>query len=344
MVKIADAVAAAHRFNIIHRDLKPSNILIDPSGEPFLIDFGLAKLQVHEKENDLTRTGQIVGTPAYMSPEQASGRGQFRTAGRRLCLGAVLYTMVTRQPPFSGATPFDVLIQVMHREPPSPRKLNHLVHRDLERIIHKAIARIQSIAIRRPRHCRPILQRYLRDEPIQWSTESPIERFASWWRREPVCESSHRGWRSLVHHFDLIRSLVSSCQDRLARYLVAGGLGTSAACQRRSLARVGSSALGCFRCRHLLAAYLLGRRTSRAALDWIPVVDRSQRAFLSASLCDRNDCHLPYELHGALVIATDELSQRIDYALIYASGMVLLGACLISMIRRVRSLTDYYQA
>ncbi len=345
MVKIADAVAAAHRFNIIHRDLKPSNILIDPSGEPFLIDFGLAKLQVHEKENDLTRTGQIVGTPAYMSPEQASGRGQLGPQVDVYALGAVLYTMVTRQPPFSGATPFDVLIQVMHREPPSPRKLNHLVHRDLERIIHKAIAKDTEHRYPSAEALQADLQRYLRDEPIQWSTESPLERFASWWRREPVLVSHLIGVGAA-----LFIILISSEAWYPPVKIGLLGIWLLGAWVLQRLANVdrwrewAHRLWGAFDVVIYSLLIYLADAPRGLLLIGFPLLIVASGLFYRLRYVIEMTAICLTSFMVLWVIATDELSQRIDYALIYASGMVLLGACLISMIRRVRSLTDYYQS
>jgi len=137
-IKICDAVSYAHRLGILHRDIKPSNILVDSAGEPYLADFGLAKqLSVSQ---DLTRTGAILGTPAYMSPEQAAGnRNLSSTETDVYALGAVLYFMATGQPPFTGRTVVEVLMRVLEQEPPNARSINPELSTGMEQVIARCM-------------------------------------------------------------------------------------------------------------------------------------------------------------------------------------------------------------
>jgi serine/threonine protein kinase len=137
---VAEAIAYAHTQKTLHRDLKPSNILIDADDQPHVTDFGLAKRL--GEQTGLTVTGQIVGTPSYMSPEQASGRNaEIGPASDVYALGAVLYELVTGRPPFKAATVMDTLVQVCVTEPVSPRLLNPQVPRDIEAICLKCLAK-----------------------------------------------------------------------------------------------------------------------------------------------------------------------------------------------------------
>jgi serine/threonine protein kinase len=134
--QIAEAVEYAHDRGIIHRDLKPSNILLDADGRPRVTDFGLAKRTA--EDNGLTMTGQVLGTPAYMPPEQA--QSQHDRVGPRsdvYALGAVLYALLTGRPPFQAATRDEIIRQLLHDEPLAPRKLNPSIPVDLDTIAFK---------------------------------------------------------------------------------------------------------------------------------------------------------------------------------------------------------------
>ena len=136
MATTAEAILHAHQRGILHRDLKPANILVDSAGEPHISDFGLAKRI--DGDSELTRSGAIVGTPAYMAPEQASrSHGVITTSTDLYGLGAILYALLTGRAPFAGTTVLDVLDQVRERIPDSPRKLNPRVPADLAVICMK---------------------------------------------------------------------------------------------------------------------------------------------------------------------------------------------------------------
>ena len=120
---VAEAVHHAHQRGILHRDLKPGNVILDDRGEPHVTDFGLAK-QV-QTDSELTQSGAILGTPAYMAPEQASGkRGMVTIATDVYGLGAIFYALLTGRAPFGGESPAETLEQVRERKPESPSKLN----------------------------------------------------------------------------------------------------------------------------------------------------------------------------------------------------------------------------
>jgi serine/threonine-protein kinase len=163
---VARAAHHAHQRGVLHRDIKPTNILVDEQGEPYLTDFGLAKLV--EKDKDLTQTLAVLGTPYYMSPEQAAGSTrQVTTAADIYSLGAILYELLTGRLPFQGNSALDVLQQAQLREAESPRRLNPSVDRDLATICLKCLEKD-------PTH-RYDTAEMLADDLVDWRAGRPIK-------------------------------------------------------------------------------------------------------------------------------------------------------------------------
>jgi hypothetical protein len=179
---VAEAVQYAHQKGVIHRDLKPANILLDSSGRPRVTDFGLAKRV--EGGSPVTTTGQILGTPSYMPPEQAAG-GTIVPASDVYAMGAVLYVLLTGRPPFYAAEPLDTLAQVLNAEPVSPRQLNPDVPRDLETIVLKCLEKSPQRRYATAEELGQELDRYLAGRPIHARPVSQPERLWRWCRRNP---------------------------------------------------------------------------------------------------------------------------------------------------------------
>src|SRR5206468_7438739 len=138
VAKVARTVHNAHVHGILHRDVKPGNILLDKNGEPHLTDFGLARLV--ESESTVTRTLEVLGTPSYMAPEQAVGNKAHLTSATDVYgLGAVLYQLLTGQPPFAGGTTYETIKLLLETEPRQPRFLNPKIDRDLSTICLKCL-------------------------------------------------------------------------------------------------------------------------------------------------------------------------------------------------------------
>jgi eukaryotic-like serine/threonine-protein kinase len=185
MVTLARAIQMAHDAKIIHRDLKPSNVLFDSGGIPKITDFGLAKRL--ESDSRQTESGQIMGTPCYMAPEQAMGHTKnVGPAADIYSLGAILYEVLTGRPPYKGETPMETVRQVMHDEVVPPTRLVPKVARDLETICLHCLSKEQPRRYRSALALAEDLERFLAGKPIKARRTPLWERGVKLARRRPV--------------------------------------------------------------------------------------------------------------------------------------------------------------
>ncbi len=181
---LARAIHFAHQRGIIHRDLKPANVLLSEDGIPKIADFGLAKLL--ERDDALTRDGEIMGTPSYMAPEQVRGlTSEISPATDVYSLGAILYETLTGRPPFKGTTPLSTLEQVSTVEPLSPGKIQRHLPRDLETICLKCLEKEPGRRYPSALQLAEDLARFLHDQPILARPTPLWDRVAKWARRRP---------------------------------------------------------------------------------------------------------------------------------------------------------------
>ena len=185
IAKVARTVHYAHEHGILHRDIKPGNILLDAKGEPHLTDFGLARLV--ESESTVTRTLEVLGTPSYMAPEQAVGNNAAVSSATDVYgLGAVLYQLLTGQPPFAGGTTYETIKLLLDTEPRQPRLLNPKIDRDLSTICLKCLEKDPKRRYSSALALAEDLERWLKHEPIQARRTGVFTRGRKWVRRNPT--------------------------------------------------------------------------------------------------------------------------------------------------------------
>ncbi|MBA3830979.1 MAG: protein kinase [Chthoniobacterales bacterium] len=185
IASLARTVHYAHERGILHRDIKPGNILLDAQGEPHLADFGLARLV--ETESTVTRTLEVLGTPSYIAPEQASGKtAELSSATDVYGLGAVFYQLLTGHSPFAGGTTYETIRLVLETEPRNPRLWNSKVDRDLATIALKCLEKDPQRRYSSALALAEDLERWLKHEPIKARRTGAFIRGGKWLRRNPT--------------------------------------------------------------------------------------------------------------------------------------------------------------
>lgn len=219
-IKICDALDHAHQQGVIHRDVKPANIMVDHDNQPHLMDFGLARREMGELT--ITIDGQVMGTPTFMSPEQA--RGEAHSADRRsdiYSVGAIFYLLLTGELPFRGNARM-VMHQILNDEPAAPRSLNKHIPRDLEVITLKCLEKLPEKRFRSASELSDELKRFLNGRAIQSRAVSPVERAWRWCKRKPavtalLCMLALVAIVSPIIAFQQFWTIRQAQQDRLAR-------------------------------------------------------------------------------------------------------------------------------
>jgi hypothetical protein len=187
VAELAEALDYAHTHGVVHRDIKPSNIMIDRDGKPHVMDFGLARRDTGDAT--LTSDGRIMGTPAYMSPEQARGDSHAVDARTVIySLGVVLFEILTDERPFQGNRRM-LILQVLDDEPRAPRQLDDTIPRDLETVCLKAMAKSPGRRYQSARELADDLRRYLNGEPVYARPVGSLERLWRWTCRYPLATS-----------------------------------------------------------------------------------------------------------------------------------------------------------
>ena len=185
LVTLAEAIHAAHEKGIVHRDLKPANIVFTANDEVKITDFGLAKWL--DEGSNLTKSGEMLGTPSYMAPEQIAGTSGMITARTDVyALGVIFYELLTGRPPFIASSSIDTVLHVIEDEPVPPNKLQSEIGQDLNTICLKCLEKQPEKRYASAAALAADLQAYLEDRPITARRPSPVERSRKWIRRHPA--------------------------------------------------------------------------------------------------------------------------------------------------------------
>jgi serine/threonine-protein kinase len=349
--QVAEAVDYAHTRGIVHRDLKPANVLMDAEGIPRITDFGLAKRT--DASGELTRTGQILGTPGYMAPEQAAGESKFIGAAADIyALGALLYFLITGRPPFQSANVIDTLVQSLESEPTMPRNLNSSVPRPLEQICMRCLERDPADRYTSAAEVAQELNRFLQGEPVQARPPTATERVRRFARRSPA----------LTVHLVALALLILVAQ---LRYLLAETDPWLHAKVMGSLFLwLGFSVLS-----HVVSS---NDRSERIAGTVLLCVDAAMITVLLALMCEPGSPPGPlligYPLmvvagalyfhvnrvvivtiasvvsYLSLLVAEPYLVEPIHYHVCFLIMLLAIAGCLLHQVRRVRTLSDYFQS
>ncbi|MEN6452185.1 MAG: bifunctional serine/threonine protein kinase/MFS transporter [Thermoguttaceae bacterium] len=353
---VARAVEHLHQQGIIHRDLKPSNILIDAEGQPYVTDFGLAK--VFLPGSDATATGIIAGTPSYMAPEQASGRrAAISPATDVYSLGAILYELLTGVPPFRAETPIDTLMEVLSGDPRKPRSINAKIPIGLELICLKCLSKEPSERYASAAALADDLDRFARDEPLAVRPPTVAQRFWSWTRRQPAL-ASRLGALTLFYTIETINYLarvtgVTTQFHARVSIVVVLWAAVSIVCQRLLSDRRWSLSAryvwGTLDTVALLAVLLMGHGATSSLVICYPLIIvgsglwfrvryvwfMTVLSLLSYGVTVIDFYYWRPELHGRMYAG-------IDRHIIFAVGMVVLGAVVSYLVERVRVLSTFY--
>lgn len=348
LIQLAQAVEHLHSQGVIHRDLKPSNILIDQQGEPFVTDFGLAK--VFDADGGQTRSGAIVGTPSYMSPEQAAGRNsEISPRSDVYSLGAMLYEMLTGRPPFREDTVLDTLVQVLEGEPTLPCRLNPAISRDLELICLRCLDKDPAKRYPSAASLAADLGRYLNGESVE-ARSGWIPAIRRWMRRQPglACHWGAQGAAALIMqiHFMLLGERVHLVTHCVMIGIVSGWAALSFLCQfwldrdSRSL----YPHLGNIITDVLLLTMALAISTGPVStlLVIYPLLITASGLWFQVRLVWVTTVTTAVGLL-VLVWMKPELAEPLHYPLLVLTVLAAVGAATAYQVKRVRALSRFYE-
>jgi serine/threonine-protein kinase len=351
---IARAVEHLHQQGIVHRDLKPSNILLDAEQQPYVTDFGLAR--VFAPGSEMTATGIIAGTPSYMAPEQASGRRDaIGPATDVYSLGALLYELLTGQAPFHGETPLDTLMDVLSGDPILPRTVNPHIPRGAELICLKCLEKLPENRYASAAALADDLDRFARGEPLEVRPPTVVQRFWSWTRRQPALASrvAALGLFYIVELFTYAFGGVGRSFHSEMTWVVCGWIVASYICQQflesRRWAHTARYLWGTLDSLALLSALLIGDGVASSLLVGYPLVIVASALWFRVRFV-WYVTFLSLLSYGVLLLdfyyRRPDIQEGIykgwDRHAIFIVAMLVLGSVVAYLVDRVRTLSSFY--
>ena len=352
MKQIAEAVDYAHQHGIVHRDLKPANVLLDEHGVPHITDFGLAKRT--DTNSDLTRTGQILGTPGYMAPEQAAGESKTIGAPADIySIGGLLYFVLTGRPPFRAANVLDTLMQSLQSEPTMPRALKPTIPKSLEQICMRCLERAPGDRYASAGEVANDLDRFLQHAPVHARPPTRLEQIRRFTRRSPTL-SVHLAALALLLIVAQFRYLFTP-DRKLTLHLQISGLLIGWALISIALHLTGKTSVServagtILLCTDAALVTVLFVLMSTPDVPPGPLLIGYPLIIVSGAMY----AHVPRVVlvtiasvisYLALLTVEPSLRHPVHYPVCFLIMLLSIAACMVHQVRRVRTLSDYFES